>query len=50
MIGKPIMYGLATAGALGVAHSLKILKDELEIAMALTGCKTLRDINKDILF
>jgi 4-hydroxymandelate oxidase len=50
MIGKPIMYGLATAGALGVAHSLKILKDELEISMALTGCKTLKDINKDILF
>jgi 4-hydroxymandelate oxidase len=50
MIGKPIMYALATAGALGVAHSLKILKDELEIAMALTGCKTLKDINKDILF
>jgi len=50
MIGKPIMYGLATAGALGVAHSLKILKDEFEIAMALTGCKTLEDINKDILY
>jgi 4-hydroxymandelate oxidase len=50
MIGKPIMYGLATAGALGVAHSLKILKDELEIAMVLTGCKTLRDINKEIIY
>lgn len=50
MIGKPIMYGLATAGALGVAHSLKILKDELEIAMVLTGCKTLKDINKEIIF
>ncbi|MFA6739940.1 MAG: alpha-hydroxy acid oxidase [Arcobacteraceae bacterium] len=50
MIGKPIMYALATAGALGVAHSLKILKDEFEVAMALTGCKTLKDINKDILF
>lgn len=50
MIGKPIMYGLAVAGALGVAHSLKILKDELEIAMALTGCKTLKDIDKEIIY
>ena len=42
MIGRPIMYGLATAGALGVAHTLKILKEELEVSMIFTGCK---DIN-----
>ena len=44
MIGRPIMYGLATAGALGVAHTLKILKEELEVSMIFTGCKDIETI------
>lgn len=44
MIGRPIIYALATAGALGVAHTLKIINEELEIAMVLTGCNNIKDI------
>ena len=44
MIGRPIMYGLATAGALGVAHTLKILKEELEVSMIFTGCRSIEEI------
>jgi 4-hydroxymandelate oxidase len=40
-VGRPILHGLTNAGALGVAHVLRLLRDELEIAMALTGCRTL---------
>ena len=29
---------------MGVAHVLRLLRDELEIAMALTGCAQLQDI------
>jgi len=43
MIGRPVIWGLANAGAAGVAHVLRLLRDELEIAMALTGCATLAD-------
>ncbi|MET1114595.1 MAG: alpha-hydroxy acid oxidase [Comamonas sp.] len=43
MIGRPVVWGLAHAGAAGVAHVLRLLRDELEIAMALTGCATLAD-------
>lgn len=43
MVGRPIVWGLANAGAAGVAHVLRLLRDELEIAMALTGCATLAD-------
>ena len=55
MVGRPIMYGLATAGALGVAHTLKILKEELEISMIVTGCKDIKalkekDVEKSISF
>ncbi|MCU0761385.1 MAG: alpha-hydroxy-acid oxidizing protein [Hydrogenophaga sp.] len=40
-VGRPILHALANAGAVGVAHALRVLRDELEIAMALTGCSTL---------
>ena len=41
LVGRPAVYGLAHAGAAGVAHVLRLLRDELEIAMALSGCRTL---------
>lgn len=44
MVGRPIIYGLSVAGALGVSHVLRLLRDEFEISMALTGCRTLSDI------
>lgn len=49
-IGRPQIYGLASAGALGVAHVLKILKEELEITMALMGTATVSDINSEYIF
>jgi len=49
MIGRPYAHALATAGALGVAHLIRLLREELEISMALVGCKTLDDINGNIL-
>ncbi|THF67403.1 alpha-hydroxy-acid oxidizing protein [Pseudothauera nasutitermitis] len=49
MIGRAWLYGLAAAGPLGVAHVIRLLRDELEIAMALTGCRTLADISRDLL-
>ncbi|WP_271007900.1 alpha-hydroxy acid oxidase [Paucibacter sp. B51] len=44
LLGRPYIHALATAGALGVARALRLLRDEFEIAMALCGCKTLDDI------
>lgn len=41
MVGRPILHGLTNAGAIGVAHVLRLLRDELELAMALTGCSSL---------
>lgn len=50
MIGQPIMHALAVAGAVGVLHLLTILRAELEAAMALTGCATIADIDRDVLW
>ncbi|MBJ6609864.1 MAG: alpha-hydroxy-acid oxidizing protein [Candidatus Thiothrix moscowensis] len=49
LIGRPMIYGMATAGALGVAHVLRLLWEEMEVAMALSGCRTLSDITPNIL-
>ncbi|MCB1911818.1 MAG: alpha-hydroxy-acid oxidizing protein [Zoogloeaceae bacterium] len=49
LVGRPAIHGLACAGALGVAHVLRLLRDELEIAMALCGCARIEDITRDVL-
>ena len=49
-IGRPCLYGLAVGGAEGVAHTVKVLRQELLMAMALLGCRTLRDITRDVLW
>jgi 4-hydroxymandelate oxidase len=49
LIGRPYVYALAAAGALGVAHAIAILRAELEVAMALTGCPRVCDITEAIL-
>lgn len=49
LLGRPYVYALATAGALGVAHVLRLLRDELEIAMALSGCATLAEAGPALL-
>lgn len=50
LIGRPAIHGLAVGGALGVAHVLKILRTELEIAMALTGCADLAAIDRSLIW
>ena len=45
LVGRPYVYGLATAGTIGVAHVIQILRAELEATMALTGCAALDEID-----
>lgn len=46
LIGRAYLHALAAAGALGVAHVLRTLREELEICMAVSGCATLADIDR----
>ncbi|EEF33207.1 (S)-2-hydroxy-acid oxidase, putative [Ricinus communis] len=46
LVGRPVIYGLAVKGEDGVRQVMKMLKDELEITMALSGCATLKDITR----
>lgn len=45
LVGRPQVHALAVGGAAGVAHMLTILRAELEVAMTLTGCRTLDEID-----
>ncbi|POR33091.1 2-hydroxy-acid oxidase [Tolypocladium paradoxum] len=47
-VGRIPIWGLAYNGQEGVELALKILMYELKIAMALSGCRTIKDINRDL--
>lgn len=48
LLGRPILWGLAVAGESGVQHVLELLRDELDLAMALSGCAKLQDIDSSL--
>jgi 4-hydroxymandelate oxidase len=50
LIGRPYLYGLATNGAEGVAQVVAILRDELQMAMALTGRPIISSIDASVLW
>ena len=50
LVGRPYVWGLAANGALGVAHVIRLLRDELEMTMALCGCARLADIGPSRLY
>lgn len=49
-IGRPYIYGLAAGGAKGVERVISILRDEFERAMALTGRRSLAEIDSSVLW
>ncbi len=46
LIGRPYIYGLSVAGALGVAHVMQLLQQELAATMLQCGCGSLADVAK----
>ena len=49
LIGRPVLWGLAVNGADGVYDVLELLREELELAMALSGRPTLASIDRSLL-
>jgi 4-hydroxymandelate oxidase len=50
LIGRPYVYGLAVNGAEGVAKVVDILRNELQMAMALTGRRDIQSIDRSVLW
>lgn len=48
-IGRPVLWGLSHSGEKGVTAVLKLLNEELTLAMKLSGCPSIRDINKSFI-
>jgi 4-hydroxymandelate oxidase len=47
-VGRPYLHGLAVAGAAGVRAVVNILRNELEMAMALTGRPSIAGLDRSI--
>jgi len=48
-IGRPVLWGLTLNGQKGVKLTLDMLKKELDLAMALSGCTDVNDIDRNLL-
>ena len=49
MSGRAYIYGLGAGGQAGVARAIEIIKNELDVTMALTGTKSVAEIGRDSL-
>ena len=49
MIGRSYIYGLGAGGEAGVAKAIEIIGKELDVSMALTGTRNVRDIDRRVL-
>ncbi|XP_068186286.1 2-Hydroxyacid oxidase 2-like isoform X2 [Antennarius striatus] len=48
-IGRPVLWGLAYKGEEGVREVLQILKNEFRLAMTLSGCRNVAEINRNLI-
>ena len=49
LIGRSYIYGLGAGGQVGVAKAIEIIHKELDVTMALTGVKNIKDIDRRVL-
>ncbi|KAI7987476.1 (S)-2-hydroxy-acid oxidase GLO1 [Camellia lanceoleosa] len=46
-IRRPVVFSLATEGDAGIRKALQMLRDEFELTMALSGCRSLKEITRN---
>jgi 4-hydroxymandelate oxidase len=49
LIGRPVLWGLATGGESGARAVLATFRAELDQAMTLAGCPTVQSVGRDLL-
>ncbi|MEP4547564.1 MAG: alpha-hydroxy acid oxidase [Saccharospirillum sp.] len=49
-IGRPFLYGLGAAGEAGVTDVLRILRNELDVSLALCGERDIREVGRHNLY
>ena len=48
LVGRPILWGLATGGETGVRHVLEALREDLALSLALAGRSTINEIDRSL--
>jgi 4-hydroxymandelate oxidase len=48
LIGRPVIWGLACGGEDGVVEVLRLLREELDLAMGLSGARNVSEITRDL--
>ena len=49
LLGRAYVYGLGAAGEAGVAKAISIIRNELDVAMALTGTTSVKRVGRDVI-
>lgn len=49
LLGRAWAYALAAAGEQGVTHVLKLIEAEMRVAMALTGCTRVNEVDRSLI-
>jgi 4-hydroxymandelate oxidase len=49
LLGRPVIWGLGLGGERGVRRVLELLRDELDLAMALCGCPDTGAVTRDLI-
>ena len=50
LIGKAYLYGLGGQGEAGVTRALELIRNELDVSMALTGTRSVQEIGPQVLW
>jgi 4-hydroxymandelate oxidase len=48
LVGRPVLWGLTLDGAAGVSAVLEHLRGEIDLAMALAGCRNVNEIDRSL--
>lgn len=49
LLGRPVLWGLAAGGEEGVTAVLGMIRNELEVAMAIAGCRTPAEVSRELI-
>jgi L-lactate dehydrogenase (cytochrome) len=49
LIGRAFLYGLGAGGKAGVTTAIEVIRKELDISMALTGCTDVANVDRRVL-
>ena len=48
LLGRAYVYGLGAGGEAGVTRAIEILRNELDVSMALTGTTSVRAVSRSV--